>query len=252
MIRLRVGLLVAGMSVLAAAPAWATAITLGFSGPSSNGPLDGTAVLTGNAGGSTLALTLTNDITNQQSIGQSISGFSFEVADAAGHLVTITPTITSQSGREVTFSGGNDTATDIGSNGAGADPSGWGLSSSNPAYLNGLGFTGPDGTNPPDELILGPSTSGLTWADANGSIDNSHSHQPQVDQTLNLTLSLGTTLPTGFSIVNAIMYFGTGPDAQLSPGVTTTANTPEPASLALFGTGLGLLAVKLRKRKTAA
>ena len=251
MIRLRVALLVAGMGVLAA-PAWATQITLGFSGPSSNGPLDGTAVLTGTAGGSTLALTLTNDITDEQSIGQSISGFSFEVEDAAGHLVTITPTITSQSGREVTFSGGDTTATDIGSNGAAPDTSGWGLSSSNPTYLNGLGFTGPNGTNPPDELILGPSTSGLTWTDANGSIDNSHSHQPQVDQTLNLTLSLGTTLPTGFSIVNAIMYFGTGPDAHLSPGVTTTSNTPEPASLVLLGTGLGLLGVKLRKRKATA
>src|SRR5579862_652947 len=109
MIRLRVGLLVAAMSVFAAAPAWATAITLGFSGPSGDGPLDATAVLTGTAGGSTLALTLTNNITNEMSIGQSISGFSFQVADASGHLVSITPTITSQSGREVSFSGGSTT-----------------------------------------------------------------------------------------------------------------------------------------------
>ncbi len=52
MIRLRVGLLVAGMGVLAAHSAWATQITLGFSGgPSSNGPQTGRRVLTGTAGG---------------------------------------------------------------------------------------------------------------------------------------------------------------------------------------------------------
>lgn len=164
--------------------------------------------------------------------------------DDEGNVLNISPvTIITQTGREVKFLG-SQTGVDV--NGVGIDNLGWGLSNQNPAYLNALGFTGSNGTNPPDELILGSPSSysgtSVVYSSANSSISNSGPHQPFVVQTANFSVTLGINLPAGFQITNVQMYFGTNAD--------TISQTPEPTAMLLLGTGLvGLAAGIRRKRK---
>jgi hypothetical protein len=151
-----------------------------------------------------------------------------------------------QSGREVKFLG-STTGVDVGGSSA-PDAMGWGLSNQNPAYLNALGFTGPNGSNPPDELILGVPTgnapNGVVYGNANSSIANSGPHQPFVVQSASFSVTLGINLPAGFEIRNVQMYFGTNAD-------TLVTETPEPASMILLGTGLVVIAAGIRcRRKT--
>jgi PEP-CTERM motif-containing protein len=218
--------------------------TFNFAGTTSGGnTVNGTAVINGAAGSNILTITLTNNQTNMVSAGQGISGLSFQVIDAQGNLINISPvTIITQSGREVKFLG---TTTGVDVNGSGDDPMGWGLSNQNPAYLNALGFIGPNGSNPPDELILGTPSgnapNGVIYADANSSIANSGPHQPFVVQTANFSVTLGVNLPPGFQIVNVQMYFGTNAD--------TLSETPEPATMLLLGSGLIGLAAGIRRKR---
>jgi hypothetical protein len=225
----------------------ASADTFTFQGQTSAGnSVDATATLTHTNGSNVLAITLTNNLTDIVTVGQGISGLSFEVTDSAGNIVPISPvTITSQMGREIDFAGGNKTAVDLGSNGSGLDPMGWGLSTQNPAYLNAIGFAGA-GSNPPDEVILGAPTTGLTYSSANGSITNSPSHQPFVDQTAFFTVTLGTNWQDTYHLSNVSMFFGTGPDT-----FSTVSSVPEPGTLVLLGTGLAGVAVWSRKRKAS-
>ena len=238
-----------GVLALFAPTAKADTFTFNFAGTTTEpAPANGTAVVTGSAGSNVLTITLTNNLTNIVTRGSAISGFSFQVS-SNGVVLNITPvTITSQSGRLVTFedppSPNDTTAADVGANGSGADPLGWGLSNQNPAYLNGLGFTGANGTNPPDELIIGAPTSGMTWASANSSITQSDPAQPFVHTTATFTVTLGVNLPSGFQITNAEMYFGTSAN-------TVTQQTPEPASMLLLGTGLFGVASGIRRRRNA-
>jgi hypothetical protein len=234
--------LVAVLALVGVGLAHADTFTINFVGTTIGGStVNGTAVVTGTVGTNTLTITLTNSIANIVSVGQAISGFSFQVTNSSGTILNIVPvTITLQSGRAIIFSG-TTTGTDVGGT-ATPDTTGWGLTTQNPAYVNALGFTGPNGTNPPDELILGPATkSGTIYSSANASITNSGPHQPFVVQTLNLTLTLGIKLPTGFQITNATMYFGTNADTLVS----------EPGTLMLLGTGLLGIGGLIRRRFTA-
>ncbi|HEV8137819.1 MAG TPA: PEP-CTERM sorting domain-containing protein [Pyrinomonadaceae bacterium] len=238
-------LLLVVLVVIGAAETSARAETFTFAGTTSGGnTVNGTATFSAGGSSNLLTIVITNNQQNIVTTGQAISGLSFQVKDAQGNLLNISPVvIMSQTGREVKFLG-SQTGVDV--NGSGDDALGWGLSNQNPAYLNALGFTGANGTNPPDELILGSPTSTnangqVVYSSANSSISNSGPHQPFVVSTATFSVQVALNLPPGFQIVNVQMYFGTNAD-------TLTTQTPEPGSMLLLGTGLLGFAADVRRR----
>lgn len=201
-------------------------------------PVSATATLSGTAGTSTLTLVLTNTSLGHTSVAQALVGFQFMICDAQGNLLPITVTgISSQTGRAIVFNG-STTATDVGS--AAADTLGWGLNAT--LGVTALGFTGPNGTNPPDEAILGPATSGLTYTGANSSITDTDSHQPFVNETATFTFTLSGNLPANFCICPDVTFF-------FNTNGTPLTSVPEPMSMMLFGTGLLGVGAAIRRRR---
>ena len=200
-------------------------------------PVSATANLAGTAGTNTLTLVLTNTSLGHTSVAQALVGFQFTICDAQGQLLPIVVTgISAQTGRAIVFNG-STTATDVGD--SGVDNLGWGLNAT--LGVTALGFTGPNGTNPPDESILGPANSGLTYTGANTSITGTSSHQPFVNETATFTLTLSGNLPEGFCICPGVTFF-------FNTDGTPLTNVPEPASMLLLGTGLLGVAAGVRRR----
>ena len=190
------------------------------------------------SGANLLQISLQN-LQSTSNVGQGISGIQFQICDSHGNVLNITGSITTQNNALITVDGsGNVTS-------LGTLATGWGLSSNGPSFtMTGLGFTG-NGTNPPDELILG------TLNSPNGSIAGNGPHNPFINQTGVFSLTLSQALPPGFQICNVVFLFGTGPDSVTSPGTPTTP-TPEPASMLLLGSGLAGIASGLRRRRKKA
>ena len=202
-------------------------------------PVSATAKLSGTVGTNTLTLVLTNTSLGHTSVAQALVGFQFTICDAQGNPLTITVTgISAQTGRAIAFAG-TTTATDVGGTSA-VDALGWGLDSE--LGVTALGFTGPNGTNPPDEAILGPATSGLTYTGANASITGGGSHQPFIMETATFTLTLSGNLPVGFCICPDVTFF-------FNTDGTPLTNVPEPMSMFLFGTGLLGVGAAIRRRR---
>ena len=182
--------------------------------------------------GNLLQITLQN-MQSTSNVGQGISGIQFQICDAQGNVLNLTGSITAQNNPMINVDGsGNVTP-------MGTLATGWGLASSGPSFnLTALGFTG-NGTNPPDELILGPLSG------PNGSIAGNGPHNPFINQTGVFSVTLSGNLPAGFQICNVVLLFGTGPNSVPA----TTAAVPEPTTMLLFGAGLVGLASRIRKRR---
>jgi hypothetical protein len=180
-------------------------------------------------GGNLLDIKLQNLVTTSN-VGQGISGIQFQIRDSQGNLLNITGSITAQNNPLILVSS-NGTVTSLGT-----QATGWGLSNNGPTItLTGLGFTG-NGTNPPDELIVG------TLSGPNGSIAGNGPHNPFINQTGVFTVTFSQNLPADFQISNVVLLFGTGPNS-------VNANTPEPASMLLLATGLLGAASGIRRRR---
>lgn len=225
-----------GMVFLALGATSAYANTITFAGVTTAGDsVDGSATWTWSGG--VLAITLENRIANINTVGQGISGFSFDVVDINSNPVT--SALATQVGQLINFPKSSNVASDFNGN-PDADNLGW-LFAGN--TLNALGSTG-SGTNPPDELILGPETSisltpsGYLYSNAGGSITNSKSHQPFVRKTATFTFSLtGVSNSDSIRLTNTQMFFGT-------KAGTTLQKVPEPTTFLMLVMGfLGWMAV---------
>ena len=185
------------------------------------------------SGSNLLQITLSNNSLTSN-VGQGISGIQFQIFSGAA-VFNVTGTISNQNNPLIRVGGGGSVTS------LGSPATGWGLQSAGPSFnLTGLGFTG-NGTNPPDELILG------TLNGPNGSIAGNAPHNPFIDRTGVFTLTLSQNLPANFQIGNVVFLFGTGPT---SVNGTPGGQIPEPATIVLFGTGLaGLLLRRSRRSK---
>jgi hypothetical protein len=168
-------------------------------------------------GNGSITVTLTNLVANENSIGQAISKFTFQVNPP----MTLSPQLTKVSG----------TLIDINSNGAIVAPTAptttWALTTTlNPTTLTV--FNG----GQPTELIVGMPTNGKYNPSMGNGGGGLPQHSPVFEGSATFTIT-DPNLSTNTQISDVIFFFGTGPESQL-----TGQFVPEPPSLVLGAMGL--------------
>lgn len=194
-----------------------------------NGGVNAQAVVT--TGNGTITVVLSNLVQNEVSVGQALTAFSFALSNGNAGAVSET----SSSVDNVLYVNGSGIATNYGS----GYSSNWGVSGSglgiNLSWFNGTKSVPIAGSGNASGTLLGvPNGSGSYNPYANGSIAGNPAHNDFYNG--NMTFVLAVNGVTDNTTVNsAVFQFNTG-GSDTTPGVPSSV--PEPASLALLGTGL--------------
>ena len=225
-------LLVLGMSQAAFADtlfctAGASGVGCASAGTASASGNNGAAVNAGasfvNNNNGTISVTLTNWLINPTSISQNISDVFFTIAGASATGGQIGSLSTSQvavaANGTTTYSSGSVV---------------WNLIMSGDTFhltdLIGNSPTTPEGT-----IIGAPNGSGV-YSNANGSIAGNDPHNPFINQTATWTFAC---VGCSGAVSNVNISFGTTP---------SSTSVPEPASMALLGSGLSAFGVFGRRK----
>ncbi len=212
----------------------ATLVFQSGSTSSANLSVDATADVS--ISGTTVTVTLTDNLADPVSVGSVLNGIQLDVSGAQGaNNLSADSASTVSIDKHKVATTGTATGSTIASN--------YRLRGSSAITLSAL-FTGPN------YLIIGPGP----YSNSKGSIAGNGPHNPFIDGSVTFSFDLSGASSFSESDVTGLTFlFGTTPGCDTSPGVVTYAPVPETstvvaAMLLLLPLGLGSANI-LRKHK---